>query len=73
MEGKSEYTETVSSVAKAPGVPGARTLRGYCDMGLLPYVLDANGRRLLRSDAKVIAARVYAERLRRRGKSRKAR
>ena len=43
MEKGGEYTETVSSVAKAPGTPGARTVRAYCDLGLLPFVLDGEG------------------------------
>ena len=70
-EWKWQYTETIASVAKAEGTPGTVSIRMYCDLGLIPHVRDANGRRLLRSDAAELAKRIYAERLRRRGHSRK--
>ena len=62
------FTETVATVAKAEGTPSVVTLRAYCDMGLLPHIRDANGRRLLRQDAAEIARRVYADRLKLRGR-----
>lgn len=63
-----KFDQTVASVAKAPGTPSANTLRLYCNLGLLPHIRDANGRRLLRADAAEIARRVYAGRLERRGR-----
>lgn len=66
------FTETVSTVAKAPGTPGTATLRGYCDKGLIPSIRDANGRRLLPANAADLARVIYAERLSRRGRPRKA-
>lgn len=62
------YTETVASAAKGDGSPSVATVRLYCDLGLVPCIRDANGRRLLRSDAQDIIRRVYAERLTRRGR-----
>jgi hypothetical protein len=62
------YTETVTTVSKVPGTPGPVTLRAYCDMGLIPHIRDANGRRLLRADAAGIAREVYAQRLALRGR-----
>lgn len=62
------YTETVATVAKVEGTPGPVTIRAYCDMGLVPYIRDANGRRLLRADASDIVKQIYANRLTRRGR-----
>ena len=62
------YIETVASVAKAEGTPGPVTIRTYCDLGLVPYIRDANGRRLLRADAREIVRQIYSERLTRRGR-----
>lgn len=67
-----KFDQTVATVAKAAGTPGPRTLRMYCDLGLLPFIRDANGRRLLRSDAPEIARAVYAERVARRGRPRRS-
>ena len=68
MEGNNEpYTETTATIAKGEGTPGVRTVGRYCDEGLLPYILDANGRRLLQPKARELARQIYAERLQLRG------
>src|SRR4030095_4229455 len=56
--GKWSYTETVANVAKGEGAPCAASVRTHCDLGLIPHVRDANGRRLLRSDARELAKRL---------------
>lgn len=66
--GSENFTETVTSVSKEEGTPSVATVRMYCDLGLVPHIRDANGRRLLRSDAREIVRQVYAERLARRGR-----
>lgn len=67
-EAAMQFTETTASIAKADGTPGVVTIRKYCDMGLVPFIFDANGRRLLRADAAGIVRDVYRDRLLRRGR-----
>ena len=63
-----QFTETVSSAAKGEGTPGERTIRSYCDEGVIPCIRDAIGRRLLPTNAKELARQIYAERTQRRGR-----
>ena len=75
------FTETVTSAAKraaaeaksGEGSPGPASIRRYVDLGLIPSIRDANGRRLLRIDAPELLRTIYAERAALRGRPRKVR
>lgn len=65
------YTETTGSTARKAGVL-PETVRTYADLGLLDCLRVANGMRMFRADAADRVREIHAERMARRGGSRKA-
>jgi hypothetical protein len=65
------YCETTSSMGRLTGVL-PETVRAYCDLALVDHVRLANGTRLLKASAAKQIKAIYAERMARRGRARKA-
>ena len=64
------YCETTGTTARKAGVL-PETVRAYADLGLLEFVRIANGMRMFRPDAAERVRKIRAERMARRGGSRR--
>jgi hypothetical protein len=64
------YSETTSAMGRVAGVL-PQTVVIYCDLGLLDHIRLANGVRLLKPSAAGRVREIYAERIARRGGSKR--